>query len=250
MQQVRYVWPPLTLGVKALLILYAACFVPVLLGGTLGIDGFLVRYLMLSNEGLLGHLYLWQPLTHQWLHDGFLHLLFNGLVLYSFGGPVEQRLGWPKLVALVHACGLGGALATILTRLVFPVAIGPEGFSVVQTVGASGGIYGVVMAFSLYHWDAPMRLLLIPGAVQGKWLIPAFLAIDVLMTLLGGAPLALASHVGGALTALLLLGSTGGLRPLLDDLKLWRARRRLRALRGGGHPLEQDPKRPPGGWMN
>lgn len=238
--QVRVAWPPLTRGIKILLILYGALFLVTLFSGTLGIKAWMSDHLYLSNEGLLGHLYLWQPLTYQLFHADFFHILFNGMVLYSFGGQVEQRWSAKTMIGFVLACGLGGALLVVLSQLLFPGQVGPEGFGSTPTLGASGGIYGVVAAYSLYHWNQPISLFLIPGQFKARWILPIFLGMDVLMTVLGGAPISIAGHVGGLLAGLALVLLVDGRGQWLDRLRLWRARRRLRMLRGGGHPLDRD----------
>jgi membrane associated rhomboid family serine protease len=240
--QVRIAWPPLTPGIKLLLIVYGALFVVTLFSGTLGIEAWMRQTLYLSNEGLLGRLYLWQPLTYQLFHADFFHIFFNGLVLYSFGGDVERRWRSARaLVGFVCLCGLGGAALIALSQLVFPGAVGPSGFGSTPTLGASGGIYGVVAAFSVYFWDRPMSLFLIPGQFKARWLLPIFFGLDVVMTVLGGAPISLAGHLGGLLTGLaVVLVRRGEGGALLDRWRLWKARRRLKVLRGGGHPLRRD----------
>ncbi len=240
-QPARIQWPPLTSGLKLLLIVYGALFVATLFKGSLGFEDFLRQKLYLSWEGMFGHLYLWQPLTHQLLHGDFFHLLFNSLVLYSFGGEVERRWGaWP-FVRFVILCGLGGAAGVLIGDLLSIAALGGPGG---PTVGASGGIYGVVAAFCLMNWDRPMSLMFIPGQFKARWLLAAFIGLDLFLLALSfaspstDANISFSGHMGGLAAGMLIV--TGYYKPqrLLDRLRLWRARRRLRLMRGG-HPLDQ-----------
>ncbi len=245
MQQTRIAWPPLTRGIKFLLIAYGTLFLFQQFWGTMGVRVFLESALYLSNDGFLGHYYLWQPLTYQFLHADVFHLFFNALVLYSFGGEVEQRWGSVKhLIGYTVLCGLGAAVFIVVSQLIFPGVEGVSGFGRTPTVGASGGIYGVVTAFCIYNWNKPLRMMFVPVAIRAKWLLPAFILLDVIMTLGARAPISLSGHVGGLVTGALIV--TGFYKPqrLMDHFRLWRARRRLRLLRGG-HPLEKDPDNPP-----
>ncbi len=231
---VRYAWPPLTKGLKALLITYVVLYIATLFKGSLGFEKIMTSALFLSWEGMFEHFYLWQPLTYQLLHDDFFHIFFNALVLYSFGGQVEKRWGALPFVRFVLLCGLGGAAAVLALDAILIALIGSPGASV---VGASGGIYGVVTAFSIYQWEQPVHLM-IGKPIKGKWILPIFLGLDVLFIFLG-SPTSLPGHVGGLLMGAALV--TGYYKPqrAIDRFKLWRARRRLKLLRGG-HPL--DPK--------
>src|SRR3970040_2388067 len=87
----------------------------------------------------------WTFLTYMFLHAGPLHLAFNLLTLFMFGGPVEERFGSRAFIWFYLLCGMGGAaLSFLLMQL---VRIG------VPIVGASGAIYGVMVAFA-WHWPA------------------------------------------------------------------------------------------------
>lgn len=239
----RLVWPPLTQGIKILLGVYFAVFIVTLFKGSMGFAGLLQSTFYLSFAGMFERFYLWQPLTYQLLHSDFLHLLFNGMVLYSFGGDVERRWGMIPFIRFVVVCGLGGAVAVILWNLIQLAAGGPLG-APIPVLGASGGIYGVVAAYALLNWNRKLMLLFVPRPIEGKWLLAVFVGIDLLFVLLG-APTSIASHLGGLACGLLIV--TGWWRPqrILDELRLWRARRRLRLLRGG-HPLTDEDKDSPG----
>jgi len=238
--RLQFVWPPLTPGLKALLITFSVIYViHPMFSGTLEIREFIVQTLYLSNEGLLGHLQLWQPLTTLVLHDDFFHALFNGLVLYFFGGELEKRWKTLKFLVIFLICGLGSDLAIVVWHLIAPGELGPEGWSLVRTVGASGAISGVMAAFVLYHWDVPLRLFL-AVSIKGKWLLPIFLGFDIVGALFG-SPVSLPGHLGGMATGLLITIVVFKPNNWIGRLKLWRLRRKLSVMRGGGPSLNDDP---------
>jgi membrane associated rhomboid family serine protease len=135
-------------------------------------------YFALSNEGL-AHGKIWQFFTFQFLHGERWHFLFNMLVLYLFGRPVEESLGRKHFLLLYFASGFVGGVVQSILGFAFP---GVFGFPV---VGASAGILGLVAAFAtldpnreiLMFFVLPMRakyLLWISAAVAGFYiLVPA-----------------------------------------------------------------------------
>ena len=238
-QQMRVVWPPFTLGVKILLGVFGAIYVVTLFKFSLGFDALLGKVFYLSVEGMFSRFYLWQPLTHQFFHDDFFHFLFNGIVLWSFGGEVEKRWNTRSFLVFVFGCGAGGAVFVIVWQLIFPGQVGPSGWSSVETLGASGGIMGVVTAYCIYNWNRRLRMMFIPFQVPAKYLLLVFIGIDAVMVLLG-SNVSMAGHLGGMAVAALLV--TGWFKPrrLIQEYRFWRARRHLKLLKGG-HPLDRDP---------
>jgi membrane associated rhomboid family serine protease len=157
----------------------------------------------------------WTFLTYMFLHAGPLHLAFNLLALFMFGGPVEERLGSRAFIWFYLLCGMGGAaLSFLLMQL---VRIG------VPIVGASGAIYGVMVAFA-WHWpDATIYLFPIPVPIPAKWLVTFAFAVSLLLALPpfgGGDGVAHLAHLGGMAAGFLYLKA--------QDLRLGRAERHLR----------------------
>jgi membrane associated rhomboid family serine protease len=235
----RVAWPPVTPGVKILLGVFTALFLISLFRYSVGFDEFLGKTFNLSVNGLLGHFYLWQPITYQFFHDDFFHLLFNGIVLWSFGGEVERRWNTRAFLGFVLICGVGGAVFIVVSQLVFPgTQLSPGGWSTTETLGASGGIMGVVTAYCIYNWNRRLRLLFIPFALQAKHILFMFIGLDILFVLMG-SNISMAGHMGGMAAGALLV--TGWYKPgrVMSEYRLRKARRRLRLLQGG-HPLDID----------
>lgn len=163
----------------------------------------LEQYLMLWPPG--AHFWPWQPLTYMFLHGGFLHLFFNMLMLWMFGAELETLWGSRRFLLYYVLCGLGAAAANL--------AISPLVGQAGPTVGASGAIYGVLIAFGLLFPDRPIYLyFLLP--VRAKYLMAVFIGLELFYGVTGTTDgIAHFAHLGGAATGLaLLLMDRAGLR--------------------------------------
>ncbi|MBI5630913.1 MAG: rhomboid family intramembrane serine protease [Elusimicrobia bacterium] len=97
--------------------------------------------------------WIWQPISYLFIHENWVHLLFNLFALWMFGMPVESQWGGREFAKYYLLCGLGAALAT--------AALSPH--SSVPVIGASGPIYGLLVAFAMLYPDAVVYLyFLIP----------------------------------------------------------------------------------------
>src|ERR1043166_846428 len=123
-------------------------------------------YLPLSVEGL-SHGYIWQLLTFQFMHGGWLHLLLNCWAIYMFGREVEQALGRRSFLILYLSSGIFGGLVQVLFGKVL-------GLVSMQVVGASAGAFGLIAAFAMLYPERPLMLLLffiIPVNMRAKFLL-------------------------------------------------------------------------------
>ena len=137
---------------------------------------------------------IWQLITYQFMHADITHILFNMFFLWMFGMEVENIMGSRKFLIFYLTCGTGAGLLQIF----LPPLIG-EGVGL--TIGASGAIWGVMIAFAMYFPDRYILFwFLIP--IKAKYLIAFFFIIEFLS--IGNASLiAHLAHVGGALTGLI-----------------------------------------------
>jgi membrane associated rhomboid family serine protease len=157
----------------------------------------------------------WTFLTYMFLHAGPLHLAFNLLALFMFGGPVEDRLGSRVFIWFYLLCGLGGAALSFLLIQLVPIG-GP-------IVGASGAIYGLILAFAWYWPDAPIYVFPVPAPIAAKWLVTFAVAISLVLALPpfnGSDGVAHLAHLGGMAAGFLYLKA--------QDFQLGRAARHLR----------------------
>ena len=134
-------------GVKWLLIVNSAIFVMFFFLGLLDprLAGTLLAWLGVSPTNFL-HGMIWQPFTYMFLHDptGFGHILFNMLTLWMFGADLERDWGTRQFLRYYLLCGAGAGLCDITVNLVLGSGGGP-------TIGSSGAIYGVLLAFGLLY---------------------------------------------------------------------------------------------------
>ena len=139
----------------------------------------------------------WTPVTYMFLHGGFIHLLFNMLALYFFGPRLEVRLGGRHFLALYFVSGImGAALSFVFT---------PQAY----IVGASGAVFGVLLAYARY-W--PRHTILIWGIlpVEARWLVIGFTVLSLASGFRGvatgaGDGVAHFAHLGGFLGGYLYL---------------------------------------------
>ena len=152
------------------------------------------KYFALSLTGLK-HCFVWQLLTFQFMHAGWMHLIFNSLAIYFFGRPVETALGRRHFLTIYLLSGIIGGLVQMLFAWLIPSFGG-------AVVGASAGASGLVAAFSILYWEERFTLLLyfVPVTMTGKILLAASLALAFLGILTPNSGVANAAHLGGILT--------------------------------------------------
>ena len=158
----------------------------------------------------------WQPVTHMFMHDGIWHILFNMYTLVMFGMVVERALDTKKFLILYFVTGLGAvALHTGVEWLQVRQALASTDPAAQQNVldllrtpmvGASGAIYGVLVAFAMLYPEARMTLIFPPVTLDAKWMVAIFIGIE-LLTGITGTQMGVAhfAHLGGALFGFLLI---------------------------------------------
>ena len=178
----------------------------------------------------LGH--LWEPFTYMWMHAGLGHILMNMFALWMFGSPLALAWGLRKFLRFYFVCGIGAGFI-IASWPYLIMNLSPEGL-LIPTVGASGAIYGVLLAYSLTWPDRVIALLFPPVTFRAIWLIPG---LFVMTAVFGGAGISHIGHLGGVLMGWLYLrrrGEAGSRTLSLDHLKYrlkrYRMRRKLRSV--------------------
>jgi len=164
--------------------------------------------------GGLNHLFLWQPLTYMFMHDGILHLLFNMIGLYVFGSEFERAFGRDRFLQFYATCGLVGGLA-YLCLPVFnawyhhtPVALTIHYGR--PLIGASGAIYGLLIAAIIFFPHIQIILFIFPMPIRVFGLIVG--AILVLQLISPGRIENLGGeicHVAGATTGIVIFHAWG-----------------------------------------
>jgi membrane associated rhomboid family serine protease len=137
--------------------------------------------------------YVWQPITYLFIHGNIWHLIFNLFALWMFGMPVEAQWGESEFLKYYFLCGLGAALTS--------TALGVH--STVPVIGASGPVYGLLVAFAMLYPDAVVYLyFLIP--VKAAHMAILFGALEFFAGATGATPgIARFAHLGGMVTGYL-----------------------------------------------
>ena len=159
----------------------------------------------------------WQPLTHMFMHDGWWHILFNMYTLVMFGMVVERALGSRKFLILFFVTGFGAVLLHMGVEWLQVRSLireyTPQPYSaqyvydhIPHVLGASGAVYGVLVAFAMLYPEARMTLLFPPVTLDAKWMVIIFVGLE-LFTGITGTSLGIAhfAHLGGALFGFLLI---------------------------------------------
>jgi len=150
----------------------------------------------------------WQLITYSFLHGNFPHIAFNMLALWMFGAPVENALGPRRYTIFYFACVLGAAVAQLATVALFQ----PQDFY--PTLGASGGVFGLLLAFAILYPQARVFLFLVPVPVPARVAVIGYMILELVLGVTGTqAGVAHFAHLGGALVGFALI-------------QYWRAQRR------------------------
>jgi membrane associated rhomboid family serine protease len=161
----------------------------------------LLDYLGLVPALVLHRFWLWQVATYMFLHGGIFHILFNMLALWMFGAELERIWGTRYFLKFYFVTGIGaGALTVLFSLLPFEFAQQVQ-HSVI--IGASGAIYGLLLAYAMYFPDRP--ILLIVFWVPAKWCVAILGAIALITSLSDAGGTANATHLGGLLVGYLFL---------------------------------------------
>jgi len=184
--------------IKNVLIINVIVFVACWLGEARLNSDFMVRNFALFHP-LSKYFHWWQPLTYMFMHGGFWHIFVNMYTLVIFGVIVERLIGTRKFLIFYLVCGLCAAAAHV------GVASLTGSFNT-PTVGASGAIYGVLVAYAMLFPDSRMMLIFPPVVLKAKWLVAIFLVIEIFSGVFGTMDgVAHFAHLGGALAGWLLI---------------------------------------------
>jgi membrane associated rhomboid family serine protease len=223
---------PVSTAIKALIGLNAALF----LLSALPSIGELFRYdLGLRPETVISRLWLWQLATYMFLHAGLLHILLNMLALWMFGTELERIWGTGYFLKFYFVTGIGaGVLTVVFSLLPFSFA---ETLRYSTIIGASGAIYGLLLAYALYFPNRPILMyFLFP--IPAKYFVMILGAIAFYSSLGDAGGVANATHLGGLLVGYLYLKS-GYVHPFAElkyrylKWKINRVRRKFDVYSGG-----------------
>ncbi len=230
----------LTETIKHLLIINVLFFIATSLYGDQMYEWFSLFFP--KNE----HFQFWQIITHMFMHGGFMHILFNMYALWAFGTPLERMWGRNKFLFFYLSAGLGAALIHIgvnyyyynegmsalisaglsegnILEIINNGQYNTDWYSIAgkstidnflsafntPVVGASGAIYGILVAFGMSFPNSELFLIFLPVPIKAKFFIPVLIALDLFSGVTGyslfGQGIAHFAHVGGALFGFLMM---------------------------------------------
>jgi len=240
----------LTPAVKALLIANTAVF---LLQSLVPQEIYMgiIRWLGLVPYGVTHGLRIWQPFTYLFLHGGVAHLFFNMLALWMFGCDLERVWGKRRFLNYYFLTGVGAGCINILMKTIAD----PKGVasSLVPTIGASGAIFGILIAAALLFPDRRIYMILPPVELPMRvyvFIMGAFAFYGSLGS--GGDNVSHISHLGGMLVGYLYLRRGSfffGMRNRMSDWKRQRMRKKFEVYMHE-HDQKNEPPSRPDRWVN
>ena len=191
---------------------------------------------------------IWQPFTYIFLHDGIWHILMNMLFLWMFGTDLERVWGARRFYNFFFLCGIGAGVIDVLVNLV-QSAFGGE-LSPIPTIGASGAIFGVIVACGVLFPDRPVWVFPFPVTIPMKVFAAVMVAIEFFMTLSApGDTVAHLCHLGGALIGYLYLRRGSFFFTMRNSMSDWK-RKRLKRKFDVYMRDHSDPPNRPSNWVN
>ncbi|MBN1783174.1 rhomboid family intramembrane serine protease [bacterium] len=171
--------------IKQLLIANAAVFILQYI-----LSDRIIYYFALTPALVWTRFYFWQWFTYMFLHGGVMHLGFNMYVLWMFGSDIERMWGSRAFLQYYLITGVGAGIFYSLVRF----------GSGIPTIGASGAVYAILVAFAVMFPNRQIMMLFPPVALPARTLVMIFLGIEVFLGVTGSSDgIAHFAHLGGAL---------------------------------------------------
>ena len=206
---------------KNLIIINALCWLASLVMPRVGVD--LVDWMGLHFP-LASDFYLYQLVTYMFMHADFSHIFFNMFAVYMFGRVLESVWGPKRFLIYYVVTGIGAGIIQELTWMIDlrdvlsapqeMVNIGggqilnkPEFYNLFVTIGASGAVFGILLAFGMMFPNVPLYLMFIPIPIKAKYFVLLYGLIELTMGVASfrGDSVAHFAHLGGMLFGYLLI---------------------------------------------
>ncbi|MBI5374841.1 MAG: rhomboid family intramembrane serine protease [Candidatus Schekmanbacteria bacterium] len=178
---------------------------------------------------VIGELYVWQLFTYQFLHGGLFHILFNMLALWMFGSDLERRWGSGFFMKYYFLCAIWAGISS--------TAFTPS--SMVPIIGASGAVYGILLAYGLLYPDRTILMYFV-FPMKMRYFLILIGGIEFFSTISAtNAGVAHIAHLGGMIFGYIYLtyfgkgGGNGIFRNMYLKIRYWWIRRKLKVMVGG-----------------
>ena len=204
---------------KNLLIINVLCFFGMLVAKRYGID---VENLLGLHFFLASDFNLSQLISYMFMHANFQHIFFNMFAVWMFGRVLEQVWGPKRFLTYYLICGIGAGLIQELVQYLEyaftlsnydSVNLGIAGgiipmeeyLNMMTTVGASGAVYGILLAFGMLFPNSQMFIFPLPFPIKAKYFVIGYAVLELFLGLGGGDGVAHFAHLGGMLFGLILI---------------------------------------------
>jgi len=191
--------PSITPGVKWLIIINVVVFLMQLISASLGAGiSSPLEDLLAHNNDYINRGYIWQLFTYQFLHfrGSYFHLIFNMYALWVFGSELEAKWGRKEFIRFYLYSGTGAGIIIYI----LPVLLGQKAGT---TIGASGAIFGVMLAYAL-TWPNRVLMLMMVFPVKVKYYVLGLGVMSLVLTLnITNSRISHVGHLGGLITAYL-----------------------------------------------
>lgn len=207
--------PPVT---KNLLIITTLCFFASIVAQRYGIN---LNSILGLHFFKASDFNLYQLITYMFMHANFQHIFFNMFAVWMFGRTLEQLWGGKRFLFFYIVCGIGAGLVqegvqfieyiTTLSQYdgvntglsVIPMS---EYLNLMNTVGASGAVYGILLAFGMTYPDSQMFVFPIPFPIKAKWFVLGYAVIELVLGVSSSSDgIAHFAHLGGMIFALIMI---------------------------------------------
>ena len=175
--------------------------------------GFAILYLSLIPVQVVEHGWVWQLLTYAFLHFEFWHWFGNMIGLWMFGSAIENAWGTRRFLELFFFGVFGAALTTVAFSYAHLL-----GRPDVPTVGASGGVFAILIAFGILFAENEIMMIPFPFLIKAKYFVGILIVITLAFAMSGGGNVAYVAHLGGLLFGYLYVRR--GLKPAIVNVGL------------------------------
>jgi membrane associated rhomboid family serine protease len=244
----------ITPGVKLLLIANFAVYIfEALLYSFSGRTAYdeLVKWFGLVPAGVVPLFRIWQPFTYLFLHDvhSIWHILMNMFMLWMFGRELELVWGKNRFLRYYFLTGVGAGLINVIVKTV-PALFG-HGFSYVPTIGASGAIFGILIACAILFPDRRVYIIPFPVAISMRTVVIIMAAFTFLGTFgLGADGVSHLCHLGGMLVGYFYLRRGTLLYSVRNTVSDWNYRRNRKRFEVYINKHRKEPPSRPDNWVN
>lgn len=242
----------ITPGVQLIVVVCAAVFLAQTLADLLigwKATAWINHFFGLVPLGPIPGLRVWQPITYIFLHGGLLHLLFNMLFVWMFGRELEMVWGKRRFLNFFILCGAGAGLIEILVKTI-PMFWGHRP-SDTPTIGASGAIFGILIANAILFPDRRIWLIPFPLTIPMRPYVAVMAAIEFFSTLgSGGDNVSHLCHLGGMLVGWLYLRRGSFLYDVRNTISDWKYERNKKRFEVYMGKQKNEPPSRPDRWIN